>query len=77
MMLFEENHKWKVMIWLARSSPIFPSNLGMSKGSLVGIVGHVGLCNIGSLVSLVRYGMLREANYGIWGGGGGLAPAMV
>jgi hypothetical protein len=77
MMLFEENHKWKVMIWLARLSPIFSSNLGMSKGSLVGIAGHVRSCNIRSLVSLVRYGMLREAKYGIWGDGGGLSLAMV
>jgi hypothetical protein len=65
------------MIWLVGSSPTFPSNLGMSEGSLVGIVGHVGSCNIGSLVSLVRSGMLREAKYGIWGGGGGLIPIMV
>ena len=77
MMLFEENHKWKVMIWLARLSPIFSSNLGMSKGSLVGIAGHVGLCNIGSLVSLVRSGILREAKYDIWGGSGGLILAIV
>jgi hypothetical protein len=77
MILFEEHHKWKVMIWFARSSPTFPSNLGMSKGSLVGMVGHVGSCNIGSLVSLVRSGMLREAKYGIWGCGGGLVQAMV
>jgi hypothetical protein len=53
------------MTWLAGSSPAFPSNLGMSEGSLVSIVGHVGSCNIGSLVSLLRYGMLREAKYGI------------
>jgi hypothetical protein len=38
----------------------------------------VGSCNIGSLVSLVRYDMLREAKYGICsGGGGGLAPTIV
>ena len=77
MMRFEEHHKWKVMIWLSRSSPIFPSNLGMSEGSLVGIAGHVGSCNIGSLMSFVRSGMLRESKYDIWGGGGGLAPSMV
>jgi hypothetical protein len=66
------------MTWLAGSSPAFPSNFGMSEGSLVGIAGHVGSCNIGSLVSLVRSGMLREAKYGICsGGGGGLAPAIV
>ena len=39
MMLFEEHHRWNVMIWLAGSSPTFPSNLGMSEGSLVGITG--------------------------------------
>jgi hypothetical protein len=65
------------MIWLVRSSPTFPSNLAMSEGILVGIASHVGSCNIGSLVSLVRSGIWREAKYGIWGGGGGLAPAMV
>jgi hypothetical protein len=59
------------MTWLAGSSPTFPSNFGMSKGSLVGIVGHVGSCNIGSLVSLVRFGMLREDKYGICSGGEG------
>jgi hypothetical protein len=65
------------MTWLVGSLPTFPSNFGMSEGSLVGIVGHVGSCNIGSLVSLVRFGMLREAKYGICIGGGGLALAIV
>jgi hypothetical protein len=65
------------MIWLAGSSLVFLSNLGMSEGSLVGIVGHVGLCNIGSLVSLFRSDMLREAKYDIYGGGRGLAPTIV
>ena len=65
------------MIWLVGSSPAFPSKLGMSEGSLVGIVGYVGSCNIGSLVSLVIFDMLREAKYGIWGGGKGLVPAIV
>jgi hypothetical protein len=65
------------MTWLAGSSPTFPSNLGMSEGSLVGIAGHVGSCNIGSFVSLLRYSMLREAKHGIWGGGGGLVLFMV
>jgi hypothetical protein len=77
MMLFEEHHKWKVMIWLVESSPTFPSNLGMSEGSLVGMVGHVGSCNIRSLVSLVRSDILREAKYVIWGCGGRLVPSMV
>jgi hypothetical protein len=45
-MLLEEHHRWKVMTWLAGSSPAFPSKLGMSEGSLVGIAGRVGSCNI-------------------------------
>ena len=49
----------------------------MSEGSLVGIAGHVASCNIGSLVGLVRSGMLREAKYVICSGGGGLSLAMV
>jgi hypothetical protein len=65
------------MTWLAGSSPAFHSNFGRSEGSLVGIVGHVGSCNIGSLLSLVRSGMLREAKYGICSGGGGLALTIV
>jgi hypothetical protein len=77
MMLLEEHHRWKVMTWLAESSHTFPSNLGMSEGSLVGIAGHVGSCNIGSLVSFLRSDMLREVEYGICSGGGGLAPTMV
>jgi hypothetical protein len=77
MMLFEENHKWKVMTWLAGSSPDFPSNLGLFEGSLVGILGHVGSCNIGLFVSLLKLGMLRDAKYGIGGGGGVLVLAMV
>jgi hypothetical protein len=75
-MLFEEHHKWKVMTWLARSFPDFSSNLEMSEGSLVGIAGHVGSCNIRSFVSLLKSGMLREAKYDMWSGGEGLAPFM-
>jgi hypothetical protein len=77
MILFEENHNLKVIIWLVRLSPAFPSNLGMSGGSLVSIAGHVGSCNIGSLVSLVKSSMLRQAKYRICGGGGGLVPAVI
>jgi hypothetical protein len=76
-MLLEEHHRWKFMTWLAGSSPTFPSNLGMSEGSLVGITGHVGSCNIGSLVSFLRSGMLREVKYGICSGGEGLSLAIV
>jgi hypothetical protein len=77
MILFEQHHKWKVMTWLAGSSPRFPSKLGMYEGSLVGILGHVGSCNIGSFVILLKSGMLMDAKYGMGSGGGGLVPAMV
>jgi hypothetical protein len=76
-MLLEYHHKWKVMTWLVGSYLAFPSNLGMFEGSLVGIAGHVGSCNIGSFVIFLRSGMLREEKYGIWSGGGGLVPTMV
>jgi hypothetical protein len=77
MMLFEEHHKWKVIIWLSRSSPGFPSNFGICEGSLVGILGHVGSCKIGSFMSLLKSGMLRDAKYGMGGFGGGLVPTTV
>jgi hypothetical protein len=63
------------MTWLAGSSPAFPSSFGMSKGSLVGIAGHVGSCNIGSLVSLLRSDILREAKYGICSLVGGISSS--
>ena len=76
-MLFNEHHKWKVITWLAGSSPSFPSNFGISEGSLVGILGQVGSCKMGSFMSLVKSGMLRDANYGIGRVGGGLVPTIV
>jgi hypothetical protein len=54
MMLFEEHHKWKVITWLEGSSLRFPSNFVISEGRLVGILGHVGSCKMGSFVSLVK-----------------------
>jgi hypothetical protein len=77
MILFEYHHKWKVINWLVGSSPGFPSNFGISKGILVGILGQVGPCKMGSFVSLVKSGMLSDAKYGIWIFGGGLVPAIV
>ena len=77
MMLFEEHHKWKVITWLVRYSPGFPSNFGIYEGSLIGILVHVGSCKMGSFVSLVKSGMLRYAKYGMGGFGGGIFPAMV
>jgi hypothetical protein len=77
MILFEEHHKWKVITWLAGSSPGFSSNFGISEGSLVGILGHVGSCKMGSFMSLVKSGMLRDVKYGIVGFGGGSIPGIV
>jgi hypothetical protein len=39
---FDEHHKWKVITWLFGSSPYFPSNFGISEGSLAGITGQTG-----------------------------------
>ena len=77
MILLEEDHKWKVMTWLVGYSPDLPSNLGMFEGSLVGILGHVGSCKIGSFMSLLRSRMLRDAKYSMGGVGGGLVPTIV
>jgi hypothetical protein len=77
MMMFEENHKWKVITWLAGCSPDFPSNFGIFEGSLVGILGHVGSCKMGSFMSLVKSRMLRDSKYGMGGFGGGLFPTIV
>jgi hypothetical protein len=77
MMLFEEHHKWKVITWLAGSSPGFSSNFGICKGSLVGILGQVGSCKMGLFASLVKSGMLRDAKYGIGRFGTGLVPVIV
>jgi hypothetical protein len=38
----DEHHKWNVVTWSCGSSPLFPSNLGMSKGRLVGTTSQVG-----------------------------------
>ena len=40
MMLFDEHHRWNVMMWFWGHSPTFPSNMEMSKGSLVGMGGQ-------------------------------------
>jgi hypothetical protein len=77
MMLFEEHHKWKAIPWLVGSSLGFHSNFGMSEDNLVGILGQVAACKMGSFMSLVKSGMLRDAKYGIGGFGGGLVPAIV
>ena len=38
--LFDEHHRWNVMMWFWGNSPALPSNLGMSDGSLVGMEGQ-------------------------------------
>jgi hypothetical protein len=55
------------------SSPGLPSNLEILEGILVGILGQVVSCNTRSFISLVKYGMLRDAKYGMYGG----VPTMV
>jgi hypothetical protein len=77
MILFEEHHKWKVIPWFSGSSPGFPSNFRMSKRNLVGILGQVASCRMGSFMSLVKLRMLRDAKYGKGGFGGGLVPIIV
>jgi hypothetical protein len=39
---FDEHHKWKFITWLFGSSPGFPSNFGISEGSLAGMTGQTG-----------------------------------
>jgi hypothetical protein len=77
MMLFEENHKWNFITWFAGPSPGSPSNFRKFEGNLVGILGQVASCKIGSFVSWVKLGMLRDAKYGKGGFGGGLIPTIV
>ena len=60
-MLLEEHHRWKDMTCLVGSSPCFPSNIGMSKGSLLGMVVHVGSWYMGSLVIFARSGKFKLA----------------
>ena len=46
------DHKLKVVMCVAGSSPCFPSNFGMSEGILCSTGGQSGLWLMGSLVSL-------------------------
>jgi len=71
--LLEEHHKCKDMIWLEGSSPSFPSNIGMPEGSFMGIFVQVGSCNMGSFVNFVRSRILSESKKGMIGVG----PAMI
>jgi hypothetical protein len=72
-MLMEEHHKWNVMIWFIRCLFCFPTNFVVLEGSLVGIGGHVALCRMTSLVSLVKSRRERKTICGklvIFRGGG-------
>ena len=53
-MLFDEHHRWNVMMWFWGHSLAFPSNLGMSKGSLVGMGGQNVWWHIGSFVNRAK-----------------------
>ena len=56
---FEEHHKWKVVGWAPGSSPVLPSNLGMSDGNLVGTGCHKGSCLTGSFINFDKYGKFK------------------
>ena len=63
-MLFDEHHRWNVMMWFWGNYPTFPSNLGMSEGILVGMGGKNVWWRIGSFVNRSKSGKLRHAMKG-------------
>ena len=58
-MLFDEHHRWNVIMWFWGHSPALPSNLGMSDGSLVGTGGQKSWWQMGSFVNLAKSGKFR------------------
>ena len=64
MMLFDEHHRWNVIMWFWGHSPAFPSNLGMADGSLVGMGGQKAWWWMGSFVNHAKSGKLRQAMKG-------------
>lgn len=60
MILLDEQHMWKVMTRFPGSSPCFPSNFGMHKGSLVGTTSQFWLWAIRLLVSLLKSSRFKE-----------------
>jgi hypothetical protein len=48
---FEENHRWNIVTWSLRSSPYFPSNLGMYEDNLLVIEGQFRSWHIDSIIS--------------------------
>ena len=67
----ETHQRWYVVIWLAGSSPVFPSNLGISVGILTGTGGQAKWCLMGSFVSFDRSGNSRVARNGSFIGANG------
>ncbi len=63
----EEHQRWKVVACAPGSSPAFPSNLGMSEGSLVGTGGHKGSCLTGSFINFDKSGKFKVARKGSLG----------
>lgn len=59
------------MMGLIGSSTTCPSNFGISKESLVDMVGQVGLWAIRLLINLLKLRNLRSTMYGKHGGEGG------
>jgi hypothetical protein len=53
---FEEHHKWKVITWSPRSFPNFPSNFGISEGSLARIMGQLGSWHTKLFIILDKFG---------------------
>ena len=66
-MELDMDHRWKVVMCAAGSSPCFPSNFGISEGILCGIGGQSGLWLMGSFVSLWMSGMSKAAKKGNFG----------
>ena len=60
----ETHNRLYVVMCLARSSPVFPSNFRMSNGILTGTGGQVKWCLMGSFVSFDKLGNLRVARNG-------------
>jgi hypothetical protein len=63
LMVLDEHHTWKAMIWFPRCSLSFPSNFEMCEGILDGIGSHVAWCKMGSLEGFIKYIIYIEITY--------------
>ena len=61
---FETHHRWYVVIRFAGSSPVFPSNLGISVEILTGTIGQSKWCLMGSFVNFDKSSNSRVAKNG-------------